>query len=224
LLHKITHLIGGEIVDKRTLRVQGRGFVTAEPDQATLSFDVEATRKEYKASINRLNQRVEHLRSDLESVAVELSKLKTRSFSVSPKYERINGRNIFKGYVASHSLAISLPLDKELLNKVLGKVSESASKARLFLSFGLKDATGFKKRAMEEAVANGKANAEILAKSAGVTLSDLLQIDYGWAEVRFRHEIYEPSYSIAAEPSPPPDIEPSDVSTEESVTLIYELK
>ena len=58
-------------MDKRIIRVQGIGVVTAEPDQATLSFDVETFRKEYRACINRLNQRVDHLRSDLESVDVE---------------------------------------------------------------------------------------------------------------------------------------------------------
>jgi uncharacterized protein YggE len=103
-------------------------------------------------------------------------------------------------------------------------VAQGHSGAEISLTFSVKDKDALRKRVLTQAVQAAKENAETLAKAAGVKLGKLIQMDYGWAEVR----IYEREASMLCEMSAEPpqsqaDIEPEDVTAEDNVTLVYEI-
>ena len=82
-----------------------------------------------------------------------------------------------------------------------------------------------RKLVLEDAVRKAKTNAETLAAAAGVRLGALVQMDYGWLEVRFSTGEYDCCCESGEDnPMVPPDIEPEDVKAEDSVTLIYEIQ
>lgn len=161
----------------RVIKVQGRGNVSAEPDMVTLSFDVEATAREYAECLGKLNKRVDDLRSSMSASGLEKAKLKTSSYNVNINHKYKDGRYIFLGYIASHHLSIEFPLDKTLLNEVLHHVAQGHSGAQVHLSFSVKDKDALRKKALAQAVQSARENAETLAETAGVTLGKLLQMD-----------------------------------------------
>lgn len=205
----------------RTLTVKGRGLVSADPDLVVLVFDVGGSDRSYAASIEKLNERVEALRRDLETVNVERTRLKTTDFRVRTDYDYTNGRRVFKGYIASHSLRLELPLDRNLLNGALSQVAQSTSEATVNISFDISDKESLHRRALRAAVENAHESARVLADAAGVALGEITRIDYGFVEVRVRsrltaYEIAEPSA-----PVPPPDIEPEAFDAKENVTVVW---
>ncbi len=209
----------------RSLKVQGSGHVSAEPDLVTLSFDIVGHAMEYGRSLHTLNKRVDDLRNNISTCGLDTAKLKTGSFNVrvATRYEGNN--SFFDGYDASHRLHIELPLEKELLNEVLLRVAEGHSGAEINLSFSVKDKPALRKKALAQAVQEARENAEILTAAAGVKLGKLLQIDYGWAEVRF----HEYDVDMLCESAPAleqhaPDIEPEEVRASDNVTLVYEIE
>ena len=115
----------------RTIKVQGKGNVNAEPDQVTLSFSIDVLVPDYAGCLNALNDQVDELRQNLNSVGVDQAELKTADFGVSTetRWNKKREEYVFEGYSASHRLRISLPLEKELLNKVLHQVTEGYSGA-----------------------------------------------------------------------------------------------
>ena len=151
----------------RMVRVQGRGYVSAEPDIVTLSFQVEVKAWEYAECLRELNERTEELRAGIESAGVDRKDLKTTSFRVGVDTKYSDGRHTFWGYEASHRLHIELSADKDLLNRVLRNIAQGQSGAEIHISFSVRDKEGLKKRAMEEAVVAAKKNAETLAKASG---------------------------------------------------------
>ena len=82
----------------------------------------------------------------------------------------------------------------------------------------------------ESACANAKAKAkaEILTKASGVTLGELVSIDYNWGELH----LYSPTryemeadclMKISAAPTAM-DIEPDDIDVSDSVTFVWEIR
>jgi uncharacterized protein YggE len=208
----------------RLLKVQGKGHVNTEPDLVTLSFDVEAKARDYEESLRTLNSQADDLRGSITAAGLDRNTLKTSAFSVRVDTQYEEGKRIFDGYVASHRMKIELPVDKTLLASVLHLVAHGHSGAEISLTFSVKDKDALRKRVLTQAVQAAKENAQILATAAGVNLGKLIQMDYGWAEVR----IYDREASmVCAAPVEPPqsqaDIEPEDVTAEDSVTLVYEI-
>ena len=82
-----------------------------------------------------------------------------------------------------------------------------------------------RRRVLADAVRVAKANALVLADAAGVQLGPLQHIEYGWAEIR----IEEAKAGVLCESAAPssnydPDIEPEDVTADDTVTLVYAIQ
>ncbi len=206
----------------RSLKVQGKGRVSTEPDIVTLSFDVEVEELDYEECLRTLNTRAEDLRQSMVASGLEKTNLKTSSFSVRVRNVYEDEHYVFAGYSASHRMRIELPQDKALLNKVLRHVAQGHSGAEIRLSYSVKDKDSLRKRVLTNAVQVAKDNAETLASAAGLKLGKIMQMDYGWAEVH----IYDREVNMVCNAkaiSDSADIEPEDVNAEDNVTLVYEI-
>ena len=209
----------------KLMKVQGKGRLAVEPDIVTMSFDVETKSHDYAETLRKLNTRTEDLRTSMKTAGIDRTELKTTNFNVSIDTQYKGGEHIFAGYSASHCLQIELPVDKELMNRILRHIAKGHSGAKIKISFSVKDKETLRKRVLAEAVRVAKTNASALAEAAGVTLGKIHQIDYGWAEIH----IYDREASMVCQPaleSPDydADIEPEDVVSEDNVTLVYEIQ
>lgn len=210
--------------DKRTLVVQGKGRVSADPDVVVLHFDVQGSDHSYSGAVEDLNARVENLRSGLETVGIERDSLKTTSFYVQAKHEYDDGKRVFRGYRADHDLKLRLPLDKGMLNRALRHAAESASEPEIRISFDISDREPLRQRALERAVENARENAETLARAAGVRLLSITRIEYGAMEVEVRSHRNEYVMSEMSMGASAPDITPSELDAQDSVTVVWEIE
>jgi len=209
----------------RSLKVQGKGCVSEEPDMVTLSFDVSVEVLNYEDCLHALNTRTESLRKNIELSGLDKTHLKTTSFRVRVKTQYVNGEHIFSGYSASHEMNIELPMDKNTLNKVLQHVADGHSNAEISITFSIKDKKALRKKVLTQAVQTAKENAKTLALAADVKLGELMKIDYGWSEVHiYDHQEDFLCQSISSDSLHyNADIEPENVKAEDNVTLIYEI-
>jgi hypothetical protein len=206
----------------KTIRVQGKGKALSEPDMIVLQFGIETNELEYEAAINELNRRTQVLRTQFEGNGIDIHSLRTASYSIDVDTKYNDGEYVFNGYSANHALKIELPNEKRLLNSLLRDIAKSESGARIRISFTVKDKEQAKKRALEAAVENAKNNASILANSAGVKLGAIEQIEYGYSEMHiYDHQMNMVCEESAEESRFEADIEPAEVSAEDSVTIIY---
>lgn len=207
----------------RTLTVKGRGLVSAESDLVVLFFRVSGRDPAYAEAVEKLNSRVEALRNELETMSITRKQLKSTDFSVHTDYDYEKGKRAFLDYVASHSLKLELPFDKDLLNRVLGQIALGASETTVKISFDVSDKETLRRRAMGAAVADARASAQVLADAASLALGEIVRIDYGFVEVRVRSHLRSYEMADAMADVSPPDIEPEALDAEESVTIVWEI-
>ena len=83
-----------------------------------------------------------------------------------------------------------------------------------------------KNELLAKAVQDSKIKAEILSKASGVTLGDIINIDYSWGEIEIYSEPIQ-NYCLAESTiseSYNIDIEADDIDVQDNVTIVWEIK
>ena len=91
----------------------------------------------------------------------------------------------------------------------------------------VKDKKSVNAALLENACVNAKAKAGILAKASGVTLGDLISIDYNWGELHLfsqtQYDMEDDCMRMASAAPTSIEIEPDDIDISDSVTFVWEI-
>lgn len=211
-------------MDQRTIRVKGRGRVSVAPDRTQLRLTLRALRPEYEDAIGAAGQQLEEIRSALEPEGFLRADIRTESFDVRAEYERREDlhrktRTVFAGWAVHNSLRLEFDLDTKRLGRVLKALATCPVDPEISVGFAVKDESAVKDELLRRAVDDAKGKAAILASSAGVSLGDIVSIDYSWGEVEFRTSHYALQASPVADAMV--DIEPEELAAADTVTVIW---
>ncbi|MBO7668933.1 MAG: SIMPL domain-containing protein [Firmicutes bacterium] len=221
--------------NKRTIRVTGKGSVSVKPDTTRLTVTLRGTYKDYQETLSRSARDTEALKDVLQSLGFERGELKTLSFDVDTRYESVqdqgrNFRQVFVGYEYTHMTKLDFPSDNELLGRTLYALAASELKPEFRLSYTVKDQEAVKNELLGRAVEDALAKARVLTRAAGVSLKEILNIDYSWAEVSFEVQPLRRSLEadmatgvMNAKASYDMDIEPDDIRVSDTVTVVWEI-
>ena len=216
----------------RTITVKGIGRVTTKPDFIIISMSLESCDKEYDKAMEFAAENNRRLIESLVDAGFEKDSVKTTNFNVRTNYnhEKDGNGNFhkeFAGYVVNHQLKVGFDLDIERLSIALSAISNCQSHPQIKISFTVKDATALNEEMLRSATANARRKAEILCEASGVTLSDLIAIDYNWREL----DIYSNThYDMTEECLKAPrgglsvEIDPEDIDIRDTATFVWEIK
>ena len=224
-------------MENRPIRVTGKGALKVHPDTTRLTLTVHGTCPEYQEAMAKSAEDTEALKGALASLGFAPSDLKTLSFGIDSEYEGYQDehgvwRNRFVGYRYDHSMKLEFLSDAERLGRVLTALSAaSARPVVVHLSYTVKDPEAVKNELLGKAVADAKAKAAVLTASAGVSLGELLSIDYSWGEISFEARPMRNALTLdaCAEGGTPrakalaPDLEPDDIDLTDTVTVVWQI-
>ena len=214
---------------ERKLQITGKGKLSVAPDIILLSFEASAQEWEYEKTVRTLNQKVEELRTIIESVGVERKGLKTKNFSIRKEttWNKKTEKHEFNGFRASHSLELELPIDKNIINSLLGQIAKGMDSLDFSIAFGVKDASQQQQQLILQAIAKAKENATLMAGATGVELKEILDIDYSYRELTIRSQRHDyPIYEaeMVSTYDTAPDFEPDDIDVTETVTITWRIE
>lgn len=169
----------------RTITVKGIGKVSAKPDYVVFSMTLESKHKDYDKAMDMAADHIQQLNETLCGIGFEKDSVKTTNFSVRTDYDRVKDRNgnyqsVFRGYEVTHNLKLAFDFDMGRLSQALSTIAGCLSHPQLSVAFTVKDATAINEEMLRSATANAKKKAEILCEASGVTMGDLIAIDYNW--------------------------------------------
>ena len=214
----------------RTITIKGVGKLSLKPDQVVGSLTLNATDKNYDKTMDTAAKHLEQLRGALVGIGFTKDDLKTTNFNVNTEYESERDRNgnykrIFIGYSGTHQLKLEFDFDSQRLSQTLGAIAGCIAEPELNVQFTVKDKKSVDAALLENACVNAKAKAGILAKASGVTLGDLISIDYNWGELHlFSQTQYDMEDNCMRMASAAPtniEIEPDDIDISDSVTFVW---
>ncbi len=217
---------------ERTIKILGKGKIAVKPDMIRFNIVSTGLCKEYEDTVKKSTEDIRILKESIEKAGLDSKSLKTVHFDINSEYENYsdkdnNYKRRFIGYKYTHNLYIQFPNDNELLGKVLYQFAHNSVNVEFSIRHTIKDGESIKNELLGKAIEDSKIKAETLTKAAGVSLGDILTIDYSWSEM----EIYsEPvnkmlmSKSLATEDSYTIDIEADDIEVQDTVTIVWQIK
>ena len=207
----------------RTLIVTGAGEVSGAPDMALLSVGVETRAPNAAAALKENAMRMNATIARLKARGVAEKDMQTANLSVGPQYKYDNTGNPpqIVGYQATNMLNVKLR-DLAAAGSIIDEAVADGANSLGGLSFTFSDSRHLEDAAREAAVADARAKAQLLAKSAGVTLGPVLQIQDGFAAPPIPGPVYDVRAMSAEAKSTPVSVGESSVSA--NVTLVYEIR
>ncbi len=214
------------------ITVKGMGNVSVKPDLIIITMSLESHQYEYEKTMEFAADSVDALQKSLQSVGFDKRNLKTTNFNITTHYQNYkdknnNYRSKFDGYICKQNLKLKFDFNMETMSKVLIAIAKAPVDPKLNIQFSVKDKGAVSEELLTKATENARRKAEILTKASGVTLGDLVNIDYNWGELH----LYSPTRyetdnrcMLLAESSYDLDIEPDNIDVSDTVSFTWEVK
>ena len=220
---------------ERTIKVTGKGKISVKPDTIRLTITQSALYPVYEEAIKDSADKKEFLNNELKGLGFEKSELKTLHYNVDSEYESYQDKNNnwkrrFSGYKYTHRMKLEFASDNALLGKVLSVVSHCPGEPEFSIQYTISDAESAKNELLAKAVEDSKIKANVLSTAAGVSLKEIMTIDYSWGEIDFVtrpvNELMMRSCidSELAEESINFDIEADDIDVTDTVTVVWSIE
>ena len=159
-----------------TLRVEASASVNVVPDMAYVTLGMSVVNAELSQAQNEANAIINRLIEALKELGVEENDIVTNSYNISPQRDYSeSGLGAVTGYYVSNNITVTLS-DFALLDTVIDTAVQCGVNEVYGMNFDVKDRSEYYRQALANAVAAGQEKAELLARSAGVTLGALTSI------------------------------------------------
>jgi uncharacterized protein YggE len=197
------------------IRLSSTGEVKVEPNMATIILAVTNQSKTADAAIKDNAQNMNTVVSTLKSKLGTNDTIQTSQYQLRPVYQESK----IVGYRASNQITIEYH-NLATLGNLLDAVVASGINQIDNLRFGHTDVANLQKKALDQAITQAKATAEVIAKSAGVTIKGIKVIE------SFNNQpgpLYrEVAMSMDAR-SANTQIQPGEITVSSTVNMVYSI-
>ncbi|MBN2840171.1 MAG: SIMPL domain-containing protein [Coriobacteriia bacterium] len=207
-------------VPLHTVTTSGEGKALAAPDMAEMFFGTTVVATDAKEALGQANETAEKITAAVKGSGVADEDIQTANVSVWPDQNNEGGKTVITGYRASIQVRVKIR-DIDEIGTVIGAASDAGANEIGGPSFMLDDDDAVRSEAIELAIADARARAEVMAKAAGKTLGEIISV----SEAGVSAPIYGGSYYLAAEDAARAvAIEPGQLDIMAHVTVVFELK
>lgn len=161
---------------QRTITVTGSGKTTLTPDIAYISIGVHTENKDAAEAVAGNNSQSEKVVEALNSFQIDPKDIQTTNFSIYPRqdYDQ-DGKPTGITFVVDNTVYVTLR-DIEKIGDLLDAVVKAGANSISGIQFDVENKSEALSVAREAAVADAQAQAEELAKAAGVELGSVQSI------------------------------------------------
>jgi len=209
----------------RTMNVNGTGQVFLSPDIAYIYIGVHSEEDTAAEAVAANNEETQKVIEALKKAGVDAKDIRTTNFSIWPNQQYSpDGQPTGTRYVVDNSVFVTV---RELgdLGDLLDSAVAAGANSINSIQFDVADKTEALKKAREEAVKDGKAQAQELADVAGLKLGDMQTISfYDSAPVPYLDTFGKGGGGGAVAEAAAVPIQPGQLTLTVTVSMSYEIK
>jgi uncharacterized protein len=164
-------------LDGNVIRLSSTGEVKVEPNMASITIAVTSQAKTADAAVKDNAKRMEKVTKALQAKLAKNDTLQTSQYQLIPVYfhDRESSETKITGYRVSNQITVEYH-NLNTFGSLLDTLVDSGINQIDNLRFGHTDIAALQKKALEQAIAQAKVTAEVIAKSAGVTIKGIKEI------------------------------------------------
>ncbi len=221
---------------ERTIKVTGKGKVSAKPDRIRLYITKEGIYETYEQTLRISTENTEIFKDLFEKLGFAGKDLKTLYFNVDTEYESYQDsdkswKRRFKGYKYTHRMKIEFASDNKKLGEVLYALANCPLSPEFSIEYTVEDVEKCKNELLHKAMEDSIQKAQVLSAAAQVKLGDIQTIDYSWGEMEI---VTRPlndmklmrcaGYETTGQDSYDIDIEADDIDVTDTVTVVWKIE
>jgi uncharacterized protein len=206
-----------------TATASGSGVVSAAPDQALMTFGVQAQGKNAKIALNSVSTKAAKINAALKRTGVAEKDLQTANVSIYPEYResKSGGKPQIVGYQASLSVTAKVR-DLAALSDVIQAGTVAGATDINGPSFSIADDSPIHAQAIQKAVDNARRVAQAMAKASGKKLGSVISVTSVAAASPYLPALDMVNAPMAAAKAIP--IQTGQLDVTSNVTVTFELK
>lgn len=153
------------------IQVVGTGVAYGKPDVAILSLGVSVERKSVEEATRAAAEAMRRVIDSLRANGVAEEDIQTKSFSIQPRYDYVDRKQILRGYEVTNMVSVKVR-DLDAVGRIVDDAVEAGGDALRVnsIAFTIDDPTELQAEARVKAIRDAKAKAEALAEEGGVKL------------------------------------------------------
>lgn len=215
----------------RTIKITVESKLSVAPDRLQIHVNLDKLMSDYAEAMHYASNATKEMTAVVERAGLPASDLKTYSWNIAAEYEyRMNESRgqvkVFAGYRYHQSFMLEIVVDNEQLGRILSEMIQSELEPEVRLQYTVADLEPYKDKLLEQAIANARHKAEVIARAEGMQLGKVLTTEYCWkqgdTEGDAGHMMKVPR-TMAVRSFSAPDITPADIELSETVTIIWEI-
>lgn len=217
---------------ERTISITGKGRISLKPDLIRLIMRLEGTFEDYGETLKQSSQQMEALKNMFEGLGFERGDIKTLSFNIDAEYQSDKSwKKRFIGYKFRHSFKLEFDIDNARLGKILYALAHEKTCPEFHIFYTIKDDEAAKDELLKNALKDSMKKAELLSAASGVTLGEIININYLFEDVKFlsvtTERLFDASCMRAAgaaeDAAYDVNVEPDNIELTDTVTVIWSI-
>lgn len=197
----------------------GTGEARTAPDRALIQIGVQSRGASAAAAASANATRQRAIIDTLVAIGVPRAQIATAQFNVYPemRHDPATQRERLIGYVVSNVVRVEIRQLDQVSRAIDAALAKGANQINS-LSFYKENTSAERQQALAQAVQKARADAEVLARAAGGSLGELLELTTGGGAgpiPMYRRDMMAARAEVAAAPTP---IEPGEEVVREMVT------
>ncbi len=167
----------GNATSNRTITVTGTGKVTLTPDIAYISIGVHTEHKDARMAVSTNNTQSANLIAALKKAGVDARDIRTTNFSIYPRQNYDDSGQITGiTYIVDNTVYVTVR-NLDSIGALLNAAVEAGANSIGGIQFDVADRTAAYQEALKAAVGDARAQADVLAGAAGVSVGEVQQIN-----------------------------------------------
>lgn len=157
--------------------VEGSAEAAGVPDTAMVNMGVSKTGASVELAQKEVNEIVNRITAEMKTIGIEEKNIKTVNYSVNPNYDYTGGSQKINGYMVNADVQVKIkPVEKA--NQAIDAGTKAGATNVGNIQFVLDDEkrAQLEEQARKEAITKAKAKAESIARTSGIRLGRLVDV------------------------------------------------
>ncbi|MDW0115969.1 SIMPL domain-containing protein [Sporosarcina thermotolerans] len=148
----------------RLITVVGNGEVAAEPDVATIQLEINTQSKELQDAQQENATLMNQVIQSLYQLGIPRENIQTVSYSIFPRYDFVDGEQVFRGYEVTNAIAVTLS-DIQQVGTVIDTAVANGANRVSNVQFSVRNVEQHKQEAIVKALQDAQVKARTIANT-----------------------------------------------------------
>lgn len=155
-----------------TMIIEGEGQLKVNPNQANITLGIVTENPDASIAQEENTTISNSVIHALKEIGIDDHEIRTTIYSVTPRYDYIEGKSILRGYEVEHHFEVTLK-NLESIGVIYDTAIKNGANRSGRIQFLVAEQEIYYREALKKAVQNAKEKANEIAKSIGASLSPM---------------------------------------------------